>query len=250
MTTAPDRPRLDDDGTPEAVWAAGRLHELPELQLGRFSHAVLVAPHPDDEVLAAGGLMQRLCGRGTTMTVVSVTDGEASHPHSRTVTPPELADRRALERRQALTFLCLGTTLVVRLALPDGGVSGAADELEACLRGTLGRDALCVVPWEHDGHPDHDAAGQAAAAACAATGATLLSSLVWTWHWARPGDDHVPWERARRLDLSRMELLRKRWATRSFVSQTAPLSDAPGDESILPPAVLARFDRAYEVFLT
>jgi len=246
---APPRPRLDDIGTPEAVWVAGGLCQLPELELGRFRRAVLVAPHPDDEVLAAGGLMQRLAGAGTTMTVLGVTDGEASHPRSPTVPSGEMADRRAQERHQALTFLGLTHTPTVRLGLPDGGVAGVADELVDCLGGVLAPDVVCIAPWNHDGHPDHDAAGQAAAEACAASGATLLSSLVWTWHWAVPGDERVPWPRARRLLLSRVELVRKRWASRSFLSQIAPLSAAPGDEAILPPATLARFDRPYEVFL-
>jgi LmbE family N-acetylglucosaminyl deacetylase len=245
---------LTGAGTPEAAWAGWQLEQLAELPVGNPGHdcpkrAVIVAPHPDDEVLAAGGLMQRLSSGGTQLTLVSVTDGEASHPRSPTVTPRALADRRARELRLALDLLGLRSTRVVRLALPDGAVAGDADELVACLCELLGPDVLCVAPWDQDGHPDHDATGQAAATACTATGAPFLSSLVWTWHWAAPGDERVPWSCARRLPLTRIELTRKRWATRSFRSQISPLSEQPGDEAILAPGMLSHFERPYEVFL-
>ena len=48
---------------------------------------VVVAPHPDDEVLAAGGLMRWMACRGREVLVVGVTDGEASHARSARVTP-------------------------------------------------------------------------------------------------------------------------------------------------------------------
>jgi LmbE family N-acetylglucosaminyl deacetylase len=139
---------------------------------------------------------------------------------------------------------------VVRLGLPDGGVAEDGDELAGCLTSLLAPGVVCVAPWIRDGHPDHDATGRAAAAACAATGATFLTYMVWTWHWATPGDDQVPWSRCRRLDLTRAERTRKRWAVGAFASQIAALSAAPGDEAILVPEMLEHFDRPYEVFLT
>jgi len=250
VTTAATGPRLDVAGTPETAWADGRLDQLGELTVGRRRRAVIVAPHPDDEVLAAGGLMQRLSSGGTELTVVSVTDGEASHPGSPTVTPSALADRRAQELEQALHHLGLSAATVLRLGLADGAVADDAGELATRLGGLLGPDELCLAPWGHDGHPDHDASGRAAATACAATGATLVSYLVWTWHWAVPEDGRVPWAGARQVELSGVELARKRSATGSFRSQIAPLSELRGDEAILDAAMLAHFDRPYEIFLT
>jgi len=241
-------PRLDGTGTPESAWADWNLGSLPALELGNYRRAVLVAPHPDDEVLASGGLMQRLSSRRIPLMVLSVTDGEASHPHSPTTTSIILAETRARERCQALDHLGVDAQ-IHRLALPDGAVAAESAELAACLRRLLVPGDLCVAPWENDGHPDHDATGKAVADACNDTGATFLRSLVWTWHWAVPADPLVPWRRARALALTRVEVTRKRWAIRAFASQTEPLSDRPGDEAILPPSTLARFDRGAEVFL-
>jgi LmbE family N-acetylglucosaminyl deacetylase len=180
--------------------------------------------------------------------VIAVTDGEASHPDSPTVPRTTLAAIRAGERGRALERLGVAAR-VLRLGLPDGDVAGHGVTMAACLRHLLAPDVLCVAPWEHDGHPDHDATGDAAIEACAASGAPLLRSLIWTWHWAFPGDPRVPWTRARQLPLSPAEALGKQRAIAAFASQIAPLSDQPGDETILLPVVIAHFQRSHEVFL-
>lgn len=97
---------------------------------------------------------------------------------------------------------------------------------------------LCT--WRGDGHPDHEASGRAAAAACAATGARLAEYPVWTWHWAEPGQERVPWDRRHRVVLSDAELAAKQAAVAEFVTQVAPLSSQPGDEAILPDWILDR----------
>src|SRR5206468_3180712 len=94
-------PRLDRPGTPESKWAAAALEDLPPLDIagiGSHRRVVVVSPHPDDEVLAAGGILQRLAAGGIEVIIVSVTDGEASPPASPTLTRAQLAARRADER--------------------------------------------------------------------------------------------------------------------------------------------------------
>lgn len=56
-------------------------------------------------------------------------------------------------------------------------------------------------------HPDDEAAGRAAAAACKATGAPLVEYPIWMWHWATPDDPAVPWHRARRVPLTSGEIV-------------------------------------------
>ncbi|MST31813.1 hypothetical protein GHK86_03595, partial [Acidimicrobiaceae bacterium USS-CC1] len=67
----------DHPGTSEAAWAGSdRLRELAALDLPEVARVLVVAPHPDDEVLGAGGLLQVLRGRGVAIEVCAVTDGE------------------------------------------------------------------------------------------------------------------------------------------------------------------------------
>jgi LmbE family N-acetylglucosaminyl deacetylase len=224
-------------GTPEAEWLPF-LAGLPPY--GRPAGPVtLLAPHPDDEVLAAGGLLALLAGAGVPVRVVSVTDGEASNPGG-SVPPAELAALRAAETAAALA--ALGVTDRTRLGLPDGGAAGLEAPVAALeLTGTV------LAPWRGDGHPDHEAVGRGAATAAARTGAALVEYPVWAWHWAAPGDPAVPWERARRLDLPPGIAARKARALAEFRSQTAPLGPLAADAPVLPPAILARFTRPYEV---
>lgn len=228
-------------GTPEAVWLGAGLAALPEVAWGLPRRVVVLAPHPDDEVLAVGGALHAL---DADVRVVAITDGEASHPRSRTVTRAALAVRRADERDLALRRLGVRAE-VIRLGQPDGGVRDAALVPRLI---PLVRDAdLCLAPWEHDGHPDHDATGRAAIAACASAGVALVRYPVWAWHWAEP--DQLSLGQARKITLGPAAQRAKRAAIAAYQSQIAPLSAAPGDEAILPPAVLARFARPFEVVI-
>ncbi|HEV7554175.1 MAG TPA: PIG-L family deacetylase, partial [Kofleriaceae bacterium] len=194
-------------------------------------------------VLAVGGIMRELAARGTRITIVAVTDGEASHPGSPSLTPSQLVVLRAMERERALARLDLDDARIVRLGYPDGRVSahrGLASRL-----GPLVRDAsLVLAPWERDGHPDHDATGAAAVFAADLAGAQLMRYPVWAWHWAAPGDDALPWKSVRRIPLAPATRAAKDLAIAEYTSQ---ITRHGRDEPVLPEAVLARFHRPYEV---
>lgn len=229
---------LTGAGTPESDWAAaglpGRLPVL-ELDLLAAERVVLVAPHPDDEVLGAGGTLALLAGRGAEVHVVAVTDGEASHPGR----AEQLRRVRELERTAALARLGLGGAHVHQLRQPDGGVDAAA--VTALLAPLLTAGDLLLAPWAADGHPDHDACGEAAQRCAGDVGCRRWSYLVWAWHWATPPE--VPWERAQRVPLPTETAAAKVAAVRAFDSQLA------GPDEILPPHVLARLLRSDEVLL-
>jgi LmbE family N-acetylglucosaminyl deacetylase len=192
--------------------------------------------------------MRQLARAGATIVLIAITDGEASHPRSPTVSRAQLVELRAAERSRALAALGLANIAVIRLGVPDGGVADAAGLIEAIAPRLRGAD-VCLAPWIHDGHPDHDATGRAALDACARAGVVLVQYPVWAWHWARPASDDLPWARARTVALDRDALAAKRAAIAAYRSQIAPLSAAPGDEAILPPAVRARFERSFELVL-
>ena len=238
-------------GTLEAEWAAwDALRRLPVLNTTACRRAVVVAPHPDDETLAVGGLIAVLLAQGGQVVLVAATDGEASHPNSAAMTPDGLRQLRARETDRALAVLADGApggAVLHRLRLPDGGLADHGDALATALVPLLGPADWCIAPFDGDGHPDHDAGGRAAARACAATGARLLSYPLWAWHWARPGDPRVPWERALRLPLSPDALRRKQDALACYPSQTEPLGPAPEDAAVVPPSDLAYFLRPEEV---
>ena len=240
----------DHPGTPEAAWqASGRIEATASLTLRPWRRAVVVAPHPDDEVLGAGGLIGTLLGVGTPVEIIAVTDGEGSHPGSPAAAGTDLRSSRAAERTEALRRLGHRPPPVLRLGLPDAAVADHEEELGVMLAARLGPGDLCVAPWVRDGHPDHDSTGRAAVAAGSAQDCDVLGYLVWAWHWATPEGGDIPWAACRQLRLTRREAARKRWATAAFRSQIRPLGPHPDDGPVLPDAVLRRSWRRRELFV-
>ncbi|MGW4370521.1 PIG-L deacetylase family protein [Nocardia takedensis] len=225
-----------EPGTPTTTWRPW-VADLPVLTPD-IEALVILAPHPDDEVLGLGALTAALASAGVSVTILAVTDGESSHPGSPTHPPATL---RAIRRRESATAAeILGVARVVRLALPDGAVADHEAALTDLVGDHLTSGVTLAVPLHRDGHPDHEAAARAGAVAARTHRARLLEYPIWMWHWSHPADPDIDWARARRLVSSPEFAARKRHAAAAFTSQTAPLSPAPADRAVLPPHVLSR----------
>jgi LmbE family N-acetylglucosaminyl deacetylase len=236
-------------GPSEADWNASIADtSIPALQI-RERRIVIVAPHPDDEVLGAGGLIQKALRDRHPVEIIAVTDGEASHRDNAQFTSTRLAALRAHETDEALKRLGWLRPVVTRLHFPDGDVNNYREELADALTSQLLPDDVCVAPWTRDGHPDHDATGEAALRACCDVGARSLSYLVWAWHWADPNGVDIPWGRCLRLDMRRRACARKRWSTLAFQSQVRARARSSEDAPVLPEHVLRRFWRPYEIYV-
>ena len=213
---------------------------------------VVVAPHPDDELLACGGALAMQAVRGGHSLVIGVTDGERSHgasPEGKLSSPAlsSLAATRTSERLGGLRRLGLPAPDVIALGLPDTGVAEQIDGLLHRLTALLRPADLVVSTWCLDGHPDHDASGSAAARACQAVGCRHLEAPVWMWHWAAPGDLRVPWQRLVAVPLTPSALAKKQHALAAHVSQLLPR--AGGLRPVLGEAIVARAGRDFEYFL-
>ncbi|WP_295474722.1 PIG-L deacetylase family protein [uncultured Pseudomonas sp.] len=244
----------DARGTPLAAWqGSAKLAALPatsaDLLVPPGCRAVIVAPHPDDEVLGCGGLMSQLQQLQRSIMLISVTDGTASHPGSPLWPAQRLARERPLESAEALRLLGLPDDLHWRRAgLPDGAVAAHLAELETLLLEHLQVNDVVFTTWSGDGHPDHEATGRACASACLNSGARLVEFPLWAWHWATAEDERLPWDRARKVLLDPALLESKRQAVRAFASQ---LTGDPtiGLEPVLPDWALARLLQPFEVVL-
>jgi LmbE family N-acetylglucosaminyl deacetylase len=118
--------RIDRPGTAEEAWDewAGLKH-LPVADPLDWPSVMIVAAHPDVEVLGAGGVMAMLAA-ATRLRLIAVTDGEASHPAA----DPEVIGRvRTEESAAAREVLGARDADVVRLRLHDAGLAARKDEL-------------------------------------------------------------------------------------------------------------------------
>jgi LmbE family N-acetylglucosaminyl deacetylase len=232
---------IEAPGTSEAAWCGWlpTLRTCPVLNTDTWASAVIVAAHPDDEVLGAGGLISLLASAGIRLRLIAVTDGEASHPGPGD--PAALARRRAQERTEALLALGAADAEVLRLGLPDSGLTGREHDIASSLRNLLTGFDVCLAPWEDDVHADHEAVGRAARQA----GRPTFFYPVWMWHWARPADERVPWRQAFQVPLPPAVVQRKRAAIRCFGSQLEPRADGAGP--VLSAAFVSHFTRNCEL---
>jgi LmbE family N-acetylglucosaminyl deacetylase len=243
---------IEGEGTPESTWLEwSALADVPKLRLERWvpekSRVVVVAPHPDDEVLTCGALMCVHAQRSGPVLVIGVTDGEASHTGSAHWTSESLGETRRRESAEGIAMLASSKAETVRLGLPDGDVAGHIDRLHEELLKALKPGDIVFTTWRRDGHPDHEATGAATASACASVGCRLIESPVWMWHWAKPADRRVPWSRMRALQIAPEVLAKKRMALAAHVTQLVPRDT--GDGPVLGDGVLERLDRDHEYFI-
>ena len=241
-------------------WQA--LESLRPLTLRACRRIVVVAPHPRDEIRAAGGLLRRLASRHAEVDVLSLTErptrtcptppsgapapGPGDAPGTYTLDDrldspdddsegPDGQGEDAVDPDEAAAeaaYRALGLTVVRRhrLGLPDGGVAEVEADVVGAISEIVGfaddRSGLCVLaPWSGDGDDDHEAAGRAAEIVTAAYRVRLVRWLDRAWTWAGPDSDEVPWRRARQIVLSDTVIARKHAASQAF---RAALADAEG----------------------
>ncbi len=238
-------------GTPEAIWQADdRISSVQPLDLS-IKQLIVVAAHPDDETLGAGGLIRWAYENKSAVTVIVATDGEASHPNSPSHTPARLAALRRQEVLSAVRVLA-PTARVHFLGLPDGELRENATALAAALLSAIEQlpqssgESVIVAPWSGDGHRDHRVTADCASRVAQVRGIPHLGYPIWLWHWGRPDD--VPWDAGRMLALTSGQRAAKGRALRAHQSQVQSLSEAPGDEPILSASMHAHFERHTELF--
>jgi LmbE family N-acetylglucosaminyl deacetylase len=197
----------------------------------------VLAPHPTDEALGLGGTMSTLLSRGTTVIVVTATDGPRSRPSDISFAESAARSHRSIDARAAMYALGdeqPGNVLNVQLHLPFGNLAGVELELEEHIGRFLGPNDICFSTWELDGHPDREAAGRAARRASFVAGARHFQFPIDMWSWGSVDEPTLPWREAHRVSLEADDIARKNRAI------------GCGSE-ILPTNVLAHFQRSFEV---
>jgi len=194
---------------------------------------MVLAPHPDDESLAAGGLIQRALSCGADVSVVFITDGE-NNPWPQRVLERRVwiaarqrtawGARRRAEADAALHALGAERIRVHRLGWPDGGITWKllvdTTSMRAALQALIEaeRPTVLVLPDLVDRHPDHSAIHVLVELVFQAMpGAVKPACLGYLLHGrSRPG---MPQRALFALDETEQQ--RKRSAVAAHASQTA-----------------------------
>lgn len=209
--------------------------------------AIVLAPHPDDETLGAGGLIARKRELGVPVTVVFMTDGAGSHAHL--VPAAELVARRRAEAHEACHRLGVEPSEVHFLDIADGTLDDAAEHAVELIAPHLERcgDRQLVVPHPDESPLDHRATFRVADEALRRSGTSMDGLLFAVWLWdqfpftnpltglgertSAPAIVRLAWrgrlgwglpnELTRRVDV-RPVLERKRHALAAHATQMAP----------------------------
>lgn len=211
----------------------------------------VLAPHPDDEALACGGLLAAAAAAGRRVVVHVLTDGRHSHPGSQAWPPHRIAARRKFEALRAAAALRLKQTALRFERHVDGALIQdwrSAEALARRIAGDLSRVAepTLIAPWRGDLHPDHMAASAIAdliERLCPR--AKGLRYLVWARQQARDLATRVDPTRIWRFPMQTWRA-HKRAAIHAYRTQVSRLIE---DVRIEAAPALAPFLGRYEPYL-
>nr|CRH06511.1 Protein of unknown function [Candidatus Magnetococcus massalia] len=195
-------------------------------------HLVVIAPHPDDEILACGGLIAMKQKLAEPVSIIYMTDGEASHPGC-CATDLVAAQRRWLSE-MVMRELGVGPSALYRLGVSDGNIP-APNLQEGITIVTQLMELLmqlqpnCVLyPHPVDAHTDHrNTAGivEATIDTMACKDVLTMMYPVWSRYHMTPSDFPV-WLRQRpvKLDIKDVSALK----TKLVYAYLQPISPSCG----------------------
>jgi LmbE family N-acetylglucosaminyl deacetylase len=154
---------------------------------------VVLAPHPDDEVIGCGGLLAAAARCGLRPTVVHLTDGSGSHPGSRAFPREVLIALRKHEACSAAERLGVPLDQVHFMGLRDTAAPHDGPEFDRAVEALVAIVARCgkpviFAPWVCDPHCDHQSVSKMARRAARMLGVRHLAYLVWGWKLPREQD--------------------------------------------------------------
>ncbi|WP_053151023.1 PIG-L deacetylase family protein [Pseudomonas sp. Pf153] len=246
--------RLQGRQHPQIWNSAPQLADIPIISTQTLvpagARAVILAPHPGDEIGACGGLLQLLSNLDQPLLLISVTDGEFSHPGSSLWTDERLRIYRPHPQESVDALHRLGISVQGLQWVRGGFTEKTLCEHEAQLTAFIGHylrpGDVVFSTWRQDGDSDHDTVGRAGALAAESVGATFNELPVWAWHWPVREQGRIPWHRARKLRLDVWTTARKRHAMHAYASQ---LNGEPaiGISPLVPRVILDRMGLPYEI---
>jgi len=158
------------------LWAAR--FDFPELvDIPPGKRVMVLSPHPDDDVIGAGGTLAKHAAFGSTIHSIVLTDGGRGDPDERY---GDIVQQRKEEARNAGSII--GIPNLTFLGYPDGNLSVDEDHIKKLLKHI--RDYipdLIYLPFFLDTHPDHRVAMTLAAEAMKRFNRNCICCFYETW---------------------------------------------------------------------
>lgn len=182
------------------IQALSRLWAHP-LNVGEMHNVLVISPHPDDEVLGCGNLIQKLCKCGVHVELLILSKGEGIAKTCE-LSVEEIVMARQKLARQANRLLGLHDTNISYLDFPDGmfaSVDKSEIEKLAEIIRAINPDTI-FYPHPYDGSPDHIIASDIITCLTEHLSCSKYHYCVWLWH-------HMPFYKAFILNYRKSFLL-------------------------------------------
>ena len=216
-----------------------------------FKSILVLAPHPDDEIIGVGGLvLQTLKNKGQVY-ITYLTDGENSGAFSN---KNEIKKQRTNLSNQVTNKLNINPENISRLHLPDGklplnnenGFNEAVDLIKQQIE-TIQPDAVFATAKSDYWPYDHVACSQIAMEAIKK--ATFKSDLwfywVWTWYHLKPWQLlKVNFNKLYKINIS-MELKEKQKLIDTYLNPVSPYGYPWSGK--LPKSMITPLYKPYEI---
>lgn len=239
---------------------ADRIFTSPQLAIAQLKKqlgiTLILAPHPDDEALGCGGLIQHLLKQNAVVLICFMTSGGASHPNSLKYPPEVMTKIREKEAIKACKILGVDSNNIIFLRGPDSSLMDLEDDKKICIASKLA-DLLkqfnissLFLPWRRDAHPDHKATYELGKKSVEMTNQDIqiVEYPIWLWKNSQEKDWPIIGEvKIFRLEISEM-LPNKRKAIFAHKSQTTSFIDDDSDGFLLTTDLLSPFLKPYEYF--
>lgn len=195
------------------------VHNKPSLLLADTS--IVIAPHPDDEIIGCAGLIRQLLKAGKQLDVVILSGGEKSHSGCCQIDEKTLIEARRNLSRQAAQVVGLPLEHLHFLNYPDGNI--AYNHLETNRLKQLiteMRPDTIFIPHKGEGWSDHVEAGRIIKKLTEdCTDIQLYEYCVWFWYY---NVWNIDWRNARLVKMSKEEHQCKLKAMDAYITPLAP----------------------------
>jgi len=190
------------------------------------NNALIVSPHPDDEILGCGALIKRMNASGKNVSIVFLTKGEN--------TTPKINKQKLIEARRNLTIRALGLVgqpleKVHFLDYEDGIVRFNNSETTKLIQliDNIKPDSIYVTN-RYEGWNDHVQACNIIEQIAAEKGIKFYEYCVWFWY-TMPFKTifKIQWKNTRYIKMNREERKAKISAIEIYMRENDPNSGTP-----------------------
>ena len=185
------------------------------------SKIVIIAPHPDDEVIGCSGLIQQALLQGKQLYICVLTGGESSHKSCCHISEDELKKQRTALTKSINLKLGVSSDHLFLLNFPDGNIDKDHKEFHSLktLIQQLNPDAIYIPHQKGEGWSDHVEAGNIIREITKGSSIALYEYCVWFWYynvWS------LDWGKGQILRMTPKEHQNKLQAIHDYITPLAP----------------------------